>query len=201
MTSKKQVEANRRNSLKSTGPKTSEGKKVVRRNALKHGLLSREVFLPDEDGNALEELGKRLRSHLVPFGELEDLLVDRIVSAAWRLRRVGWVEAGIFAWEYYGDRAEQATKEAESYTETKQLISFPIGEETVITDEKKHEVALSKAREAEAAQRTGPGIQGLAFCRGGDAFSKLSRYETGIERSLYKALHELQLLQAARSGA
>jgi len=31
-----------------------------------------------------------------------------------------------------------------------------------------------------------------------NAFSKLSRYETAIERSLYKALHELQRLQAAR---
>ena len=33
-----------------------------------------------------------------------------------------------------------------------------------------------------------------------NAFSKLSRYETAIERSLYKALHELQRLQAARGA-
>ena len=42
---------------------------------------------------------------------------------------------------------------------------------------------------------------GLAFIRdanGANAFSKLSRYETTIERGLYKALHELQRLQAAR---
>ena len=32
-----------------------------------------------------------------------------------------------------------------------------------------------------------------------NAFSKLSRYETAIERSLYKALHELQRLQAGRN--
>ncbi len=31
-----------------------------------------------------------------------------------------------------------------------------------------------------------------------NAFSKLSRYETAIERSLFKALHELQRLQTAR---
>ena len=42
---------------------------------------------------------------------------------------------------------------------------------------------------------------GRTFIRDADkanAFSKLSRYETTIERSLYKALHELQRLQAAR---
>ena len=40
---------------------------------------------------------------------------------------------------------------------------------------------------------------GLTFIRDGNgpnAFSKLSRYETTIERDLYKALHELQRLQA-----
>jgi len=44
---------------------------------------------------------------------------------------------------------------------------------------------------------------GIAFIQQsteGDAFSKLSRYETGIERSLYRALHELQRLQTARCG-
>jgi len=33
-----------------------------------------------------------------------------------------------------------------------------------------------------------------------NAFSKLSRYETAIERSLFKALHEHQRLQAARGA-
>ena len=44
---------------------------------------------------------------------------------------------------------------------------------------------------------------GVAFIRdanGPNAFSKLSRYETTIERGLYKALNELQRLQAVREG-
>jgi hypothetical protein len=52
MTSTRKSEANRRNALKSTGPKTPEGQAVVRFNALKHGLLSREVLLPGEDEEA-----------------------------------------------------------------------------------------------------------------------------------------------------
>jgi hypothetical protein len=45
---------------------------------------------------------------------------------------------------------------------------------------------------------------GLSFIRDGNsanAFSKLSRYETTMERGLYKALHELQCLQANRVAA
>ena len=56
MTSDKKAEANRRNSLKSTGPRRLEGKAAVRLNALKHDLLSEEVLLPGEDEAALREL-------------------------------------------------------------------------------------------------------------------------------------------------
>src|SRR5215468_6476875 len=96
MTTAKQQAANRQNAQKSTGPKTSEGKAMVALNAMKHGLLSRQVRLPDEDEAALVELGKRLRAHLQPVGELEVLLVDRIVTAAWRLRRVLAIETSLF---------------------------------------------------------------------------------------------------------
>jgi hypothetical protein len=46
-------------------------------------------------------LDENLRAELQPVGELENLLVDRIISAHWRLRRLGRVEAGIFVWEHY----------------------------------------------------------------------------------------------------
>ena len=154
MTSEKQAKANRKNALKSTGPKTPEGKAAVRLNALKHGLLSRETLLPGEDEEALRELDEYLRAELQPVGELENLLVDRVVAAYWRLRRLGRVEAGIFIRESYRD-----------------------GEDSDAS------------------------MLGLSFIRdgnGANAYSKLSRYEAAIERSLYKALHELQRLQAAR---
>ncbi len=103
MTSDRKAEANRQNALMSTGPKTAEGKAAVRLNAVKHGLLSEQVLLPDEDEDALSELSERLRAELQPEGELENLLVDRITAATWRLRRLGRVEAGIFAFELYGN--------------------------------------------------------------------------------------------------
>jgi hypothetical protein len=132
---------------------------AVRLNANKHGLRSQEVLLPGEDGEALKELDENLRAELQPVGELENLLVDRIIAAHWRLRRLGRVEAGIFVRE------------------------------------------LSRGLVSEADSETDTATLGMSFIRdanGANAFSKLSRYETTIERSIYKALHELQRLQAAR---
>src|SRR5918994_1586008 len=137
MTSKKQVQANRRNALKSTGPKTPAGKAAVRLNANKHGLRSQEVLLPGEDEEALKELDENLRAELQPVGELENLLVDGIVAAHWRLRRLRRVEAGIFAWELYGELAERAQQEARTY---KSNLVTKIGDSMdTITNEQKHQ--------------------------------------------------------------
>jgi hypothetical protein len=198
MTSEKQAQANRRNALKSTGPKTPEGKAAVRLNANKHGLRSQEVLLSGEDEEALKELDENLRAELQPVGELENLFVDGIVAAHWRLRRLRRVEAGIFAWELYGELAERAQQEAHTYEWS---VLDALGSAEQITDEQKHQEALAKAQEMKAKQDAETATLGRTFIRDADqanAFSKLSRYETAIWRSLYKALHELQRLQAAR---
>jgi hypothetical protein len=202
MTSEKKAEANRRNALKSTGPKTPEGKAAVRLNALKHGLLSQAVLLPGEDEEALRELGQNLKVELQPVGELESLLVDRIIASYWRLRRLGRVEAGIFAWDLYGDLARRAHEEASSHTkqpihEIKVVYDDDLRPPERIVPSKKDQETRSTAQEQDAETPT----LGLTFIRDANeanAFSKLSRYEAAIERSLYKALHELQRLQAAR---
>jgi hypothetical protein len=197
MTSDKQIDANRKNAHKSTGPRTPEGKAAVRLNALKHGLLSQETLLPGEDEEVLRELGERLSTELQPVGELENLLVARITAAVWRLRRLGRVEAGIFAWELYGELARRAYEEADSY----KRYGVPAHLAPTITDREKYQEGRSKAREIEGKQEAENTMLGGTFIRdaeGANAFSKLSRYETAIERSLYKALHELQRLQAAR---
>ena len=201
MTSDKQLQANRKNALKSTGPKTPEGKAAVRQNALKHGLLSQDILLPGEDKAAFEELNETLRAELEPVGELENQLVDRIVATFWRLRRLERVEVGIFTWQHYEELAERAEQEARTYEanlfdEMGDLLDN-------VTDEHKNEEALSKAKEMKAKQDAETATLGRTFIRdaeGANAFSKLSRYETSIERKLFRALYELKSLQAARSA-
>ncbi len=212
MTSPRKAEANRQNALKSTGPKTPEGKAAVRLNAIKHGPLSEQVLLPGEDEDALRELSEHLRAELQPVGYLEDMLMERIIAAYWRLLRLGRVEAGIFTRDLYGELAKQARSEVRAY-EHHEYPEYPYKEiieaakpiivkpTITVTDEKKHQEALSKAKEMEAVRDGESATLGQTFIRDADkanAFSKLSRYETTIERSLYKALHELQRLQAAR---
>ena len=96
MTSLRQIDANRLNATRSTGPRTPAGKALVALNAMKHGLLSRESLVKSESEPELVDFGKRLRAQLAPVGELELLLADRIVSTAWRLRRLIAVETMLF---------------------------------------------------------------------------------------------------------
>ena len=199
MTSDKQADANRRNALQSTGPKTPEGKDAVRLNALKHGLLSQELLLPGEDEAALMGLTERLMADLQPEGALEILLVEDIIVAYWRLRRFRRVEADMFARQLYEDMREQAQSEAESYKGGD--LTDLIESVTTIKDEQKHKEALSRAQEMQAKLDAETTALGRAFMRDANeanAFSKLSRYEVALARSLQRALHELQRLQATR---
>src|SRR5260370_22723983 len=51
MTSFRQIEANRRNALRSTGPRTEAGKQASRRNAVRHGLTAETVISALEDAD------------------------------------------------------------------------------------------------------------------------------------------------------
>jgi len=75
--------------------------------------------------------------------------------------------------------------------------------DVTVIDKEKHEEALSRARQFRNEQKAEAATLGRTFARDADsanAFSKLSRYETTIERGIYKALHELERRQAARLG-
>jgi hypothetical protein len=198
----KQIEANRRNALRSTGPNTAEGKATVALNAMKHGLLSRELLLPGENGAAFAELAENLRAQLAPVGALESLLVDRVIAAVWRLHRLIRVETGLFAFRYYQALADRARMEVQRYSRTEGGINALLASlndaRTIVTDEAKHEAALQQVREAEAL-RDGVALSlGRAFAAENATLAMLSRYEMSIERGLFRALHELQRLQSAR---
>jgi hypothetical protein len=140
MTSERQKAANQANAGRSTGPKTPGGKAVVRLNALQHGLLARDVVLPGEDADAFEDLWNQVRSDLSPVGPIEELLVDRVVNAIWRLRRLARAETALFHWWVHRLKADRLAAQVGSYEETYPALSLP----TIITDKAAHE----EAREA-----------------------------------------------------
>jgi hypothetical protein len=88
MASKKQIAANQKNSTKSTGPKSLEGKNTASRNATQHGILSSSLILPDEDPLDFQQLFEELTDSFQPIGVLEMILVEKIAVSIWKQRRV-----------------------------------------------------------------------------------------------------------------
>ena len=61
-----QIEANRRNARKSSGPRTEDGKRRSRENALKHGLTGAGIALPAEDVRQVEERFRAINHEMAP---------------------------------------------------------------------------------------------------------------------------------------
>ena len=99
MVSQKQMLANQQNALKSTGPKTAQGKALAKRNSLRHGLLAKEVVITEGDGAEDQQAFDTLMTDLVeqfePAGSLEEILVEKIAVCYWRLRRANQYEVGV----------------------------------------------------------------------------------------------------------
>lgn len=148
------VQANRRNAARSTGPRTSAGRANSSLNATRHGLLSRATLLGDESAAEFARFENSMRKAMAPAGGLEDVLVARVIAAAWRLRRFERIEV----------------------------------------------LMLDTGRKNWRGDDAGVGSGFVGTCVNGDSFTKLSRYEAGIERALFRALHELQRVQAQRRG-
>ncbi len=87
MTTQKQLDANRRNALKSTGPMTDDGKKQSRRNALKHGLAGSGLVLPQDDADAVQQRMAEWNSSLKPFDPYEMWMLEVIAVESIRVDR------------------------------------------------------------------------------------------------------------------
>src|SRR5262245_6664066 len=98
MASTRQIEANRANALKSTGPRTVEGKARSRRNALTHGLSAQDIVIPGEDVVAYQAFEQGLIDDLQPYGACELDHIKRFAATCWRLRRIPRFEAILMAW-------------------------------------------------------------------------------------------------------
>jgi hypothetical protein len=73
MSSEQQIEANRLNAQKSSGPRTPEGKKRISSNALKHGLTGKEILMPYEKLEDFESFSSDIYFSLRPKGGLEEI--------------------------------------------------------------------------------------------------------------------------------
>ena len=167
MSSQLKIEANRRNAQLSTGPKTPEGKAKVATNSCTHGLCSRNAILPEEDPAEFQALLAGFLSEFQPASAREESHVRELASAEWRLRRIVRLETGIFV---------SAMEKVREYERCRNTAPSP----DRTPEEQRYD------------QNTR--LLGLAFRQhsGGEAFTKLTRYENSIRRAYYKALKELK---------
>ena len=103
MATEAQIRANRANSLKSTGPRSAEGKAASRFNALKHGLDAASVVLPGEDPAAYEFMVATYDDELQPQTPTQRFHVDSMIQANWQKQRLLRAES-----ELYGDVMRQS---------------------------------------------------------------------------------------------
>ncbi len=96
MATQAQINANRANAEKSTGPKTPEGKAKVSGNAVKHGLGSKKLLVGDNQRQEFETLRKDLLKQVQPEGTVEEILFKELLHAAWNLERVRHLEDQLF---------------------------------------------------------------------------------------------------------
>ena len=164
MPTKKQIESNRRNARKSTGPRTDEGKARSRLNALRHGLLAQDSTLPIEDQHEFQALQDALAAEYQPQGPTEECLLARMADAQWRLARLTRIETG-----YLQYSLEEARK-----SQTKWNNKF---------DPDDHSRAQNTRLLGIVAERDGKGPRML---------STLPRYEAGLRRAWYRAMETLE---------
>jgi hypothetical protein len=96
MTSYRQIEANRRNALKSTGPRTEAGKEASRCNAVRHGLTAETVIGELEDAEDYKAFEAAITADYDAQSAAERELVLRLASVLWRLRCATTMETGLF---------------------------------------------------------------------------------------------------------
>ena len=277
-TSAKQIAANRSNAVKSTGPRTPQGRAVSRMNALKHGILSKQVLVRglilQESSEELEALHRRFWEELQPAGPLEEMLVDQIVTAHWRLRRALTAESGeialnvdtgqrrrsrgtnpVLQWSAFGDPIHAMEESAVGNAILREWLGEvrdAVEAEGTLTEAAVQKLAAhfggkpnslvdkleafrrkleTDADPPDAAVRERQKTATLAFldqkiggfrfwqerCRdeeeheeearqaaavlpSGEVLDKILRYETKLERQMYRAMAQLERVQRMRGG-
>ncbi len=176
--------ARRANAMKSTGPRTPEGKAVARLNALKHGFFACDVVNPVlDDPVRTEEFNSLLDALLEEFqpqSARERILIDEVAACCWRIRRLLRYECR----ESWIDE-DASRRHADTETPSESLLAT-MGYDNYGV----------RRRTAQKLRRAGLD----AFILPSDSdVDKIVRFEGAVKRNLYRALDSLERMRSARS--
>lgn len=200
MTSFRQLEANRRNAIRSTGPRTEEGKRQTRHNAVRHGLCAETVIEIVEDIEDYRAFEAAVIADYDAQTAVERELVLRLASLLWRLRRATAIETDLLRIQ------AEILRERRDHTQrqSQQPMPFRLFETAVCNSSA--DGCNASERADHQATRTFPltrdiSSRDLAHCfqrlvnLDAGVFERLGRYETTLWRQMVQ-IHFL--LQSAR---
>ena len=180
----KKLAANRANAKKSTGPRTAAGKRRCSKNAVTHGIFCNDLVLPGEDAKLFESSRHAVLLKLSPQDIVELMIVDRIVIAQWKLRRLNAVEAsahvGIAQDRIKGAREELNHERVEKFGTDEPDASHQMQQQLLEAEERDPDVINHLA---------------VSFIRDEPFLERLSRYEQRLELSIHRNLRQLEKLR------
>ena len=174
MATDKQIEANRLNAQKSTGPRTEAGKRASSLNAFKHGLTGHLLVLTDDEREAHDTFVAGIVDSLKPADAIERQLAHSIADGYWRINRVSAIESNFFAAAQRPEgplcaSGEDAGNQAPNPADA--------------AEPREVDVALAPA---------------LTFLQHPERFQLLTVYEMRLHRKVKSDLQQLRDIQAAR---
>ena len=178
MSSDAQFKANRKNALRSTGPRSKWGKIKASQNAFKHGLTAKKFVINYENKDYFDIYSDRLMEELEPVGPMETELCERLISLLWRLQRA----------EIIQNQTIDALNEKNNTSPLAKLTQslFPKSSGRSKDDPSKNGPELALGRIA---------IRDFSNSR---VLERLLMYERRLENSLYRTNLELQRRQIMR---
>jgi len=202
MTSFKQIEANRRNAGKSTGPITEEGQRRSRCNAVRHGLTAETVIGALEDAEDYKAFEAAIIADYDAQLAVERELVLRLASLLWRLRRATTMETGLF--EIQADYLREFRQGRQTQPKSQEIIYRRFGQAASVDiepDRASHGITNgTEARLGSEPETVDPAAD-LARCflrlanLASYALDRLSRYEAILWRQAGQILFALNALE------
>ena len=212
MTSVRQIEANRRNATRSTGPNTDAGKHRSRRNAMRHGLCAETVVEILEDIDDYRGFEAAVIADYDPHTAVERELVLRLASLLWRLRRATAIETELLRIQAELSRDRRNHHLPDWSSNMPSSIFERMTHRTTDTEgaerasgpwQTDHDPCLGAS--CWAPQPVSP-VRGLAhsFLRlanlDNGVFERLGRYESALARQVMRIIHLIRALRVRGPG-
>jgi hypothetical protein len=198
MSSYRQIEANRRNALKSTGPRTEAGKHASRCNAVRHGLAAETVIGALEDAEDYKAFEATIIADYDAQSAVERDLVLRLASVLWRLRRSTTMETGLF--EIQADHLSDYRQTRKLVADSPDVIHAMFGRaESVREHAGSHDAVSNVETLSDSGKNEAHTVEfACCFLRLANlpnfALDRLSRYETNLWRQAARILYALETL-------